>query len=213
MELQVQQRDVTGKKVKTLRKEGIVPGIVYGKHMSSQTTVQFDKIAFLKVFKTTWYSTTLDLSGASKELVLVHKVDTNPVTDAVIHVDFLAVQADVKVRASVSIVLVGVSPAEKDGLGKIQLVKDHVVVEAFPRELPHNIEVDISKLATLQDGIFISDLVVDKKVTIIDDADMPVVTIAALQEEEAEATTGPVDASGAATAAAIEAEKAAKTAK
>ena len=141
---------------------------------------------------------------------MIHKVDTNPVTDGLIHVDFLAVKADEKVRASVSIVMVGISPAEKDGIGKIQLVKDHVIVEALPRELPHNIEVDISTLATLQDGIFVSDLNIDKKVTIIDDADMPVVAVVALQEEEATAATGPVDASGAATAATIAAEKAAK---
>ena len=52
MELQVQTRVITGKKVKSLRKEGAVPGIVYGKHMPAQSTIQFDKIAFLKVFKT-----------------------------------------------------------------------------------------------------------------------------------------------------------------
>jgi hypothetical protein len=56
----------------------------------------------------------------------------------------LAVKADEMVRASVSIVLIGVSPAEKDGIGKVQLVKDHVIVEALPRELPHDIKVDIS---------------------------------------------------------------------
>jgi hypothetical protein len=60
----------------------------------------------------------------------------------------------------------------------------------------------------LQDGIFVSDLVVDKRVAIVDDADMPVVAVVPLQEEVE--STGPVDASGAATAAAIEAEKASK---
>jgi ribosomal protein L25 (general stress protein Ctc) len=51
MELQVQQRNVTGKKVKLLRKEGIVPGIVYGKHMTTSASIQFDKVAFIKVYK------------------------------------------------------------------------------------------------------------------------------------------------------------------
>jgi ribosomal protein L25 (general stress protein Ctc) len=51
MELQVQERNVTGKKVKSLRKEGLVPGIVYGKHMTASTSIQFDKIAFIKVYK------------------------------------------------------------------------------------------------------------------------------------------------------------------
>lgn len=211
MELIVTSRTVFGKKVNRIRKEWLVPGIVYGRHLKSPLAVQFDKIAFIKTYKTTGVSTPVDLSGDQNELVLIHHVETDPVSDAVIHVDFLAVKADEKVRASVTIMMTGTAPVEKDGLGKVQLVKDHVIVEALPRDLPHDIKVDLSNLATLQDGIFVSDLVVSDKVTIIDDKDLPVVAVVQLQQEEVE-TTGPVDASWAATAAAIEAEKAAKKA-
>ncbi len=211
MELIVTSRTVFGKKVNRIRKEGLVPGIVYGRHLKSPLAVQFDKVAFIKTYKTTGESTPVDLTGDQSELVLIHHVETDPVTNVVIHVDFLAVKADEKVKASVSILMTGIAPVEKDGLGKVQLVKDHVTVEALPRDLPHDIKVDISNLATLQDGVFVSDLVVSDKVTIIDDVDLPVVAVVQLQQEEVEeVAAAPADAAWAATAAAIEAEKAAK---
>lgn len=209
MELQVNSRTVFGKKVNTLRKQGVIPGIVYGRHLKSPLAVQFDKISFIKTYKSAGESTPIDLTGDQKELVLIHSVETDPVTDVLIHVDFLAVKADEKVKASVAIVLVGQSPAEKDGIGKVQLVKDHVTVEALPRDLPHDIKVDLTELKTLQDGVFVGDLIVDAKVTIMDDKELPVVAIVALQTEEVE-TTEAGDAAGNATAAAIEAEKTAK---
>jgi large subunit ribosomal protein L25 len=206
MELAVQARTLTGKKVNTLRRENIIPAIVYGRHMKQPMTVQFDKNAFLKVYRAAGESTVVDLTGDNTELVLIHQISTNPVTDMLEHVDFLAVKADEKVQASVAISLEGVSPAEKDGLGRVELVKDHVLVEALPRDLPHDIKLDISGLKTLQDGIFVSDLQLGAKVTVLDDAEQPIVAIVALQDEAEETTTG--DAAGAATAAALEAEKA-----
>jgi len=207
MELVVNTRTLTGKKVQTLRRENIIPGVVYGKHLSEPATVQFDKNAFLKVYRAAGESTVVDLTGDNKELVLIHKIDTHPVTDMLIHVDFLAVKADEKVQANVSISLEGVSPAEKDGIGRVELVKDHVMVEALPRDLPHDIKVDISALKTLQDGVFVRDLVLGNKVTILDDLEQPVVAIVALQEEEVEEVAVSADAAGNAAAAALEAEK------
>lgn len=197
MELAVQKRTVTGKKVHNLRKQSIIPGIVYGKHLSSPAVVQFDKNSFLKAYKHAGESTPVDLTGDENHLVLIHHIDVNPVTDVVEHVDFLAVKADEKVTASVHIVLEGVSPAEKDGLGRVQLVKDHVEVEALPRDLPHDIKVDVSSLATLQDGIFVRDLKVSGKVEILDDADLPIVSVVALEDEAEETTTAEENAAAA----------------
>lgn len=212
MELQVNARTVFGKKVNSLRKQWITPGVIYGKHIKTPVSVQFDRNAFVKIYREAGESTPVDLLGDSKELVLIYHIDTDPVTDVVIHVDFLAVKANEKVRASVAIVLVGEAPAEKERLGTVELVKDTVTVEAFPRDLPHNIEVDISWLATLQDGIFVSDLKVSDKVEILDDPEQPIVAIAEI-EEEVEETTGTADAAWNATADAIEAQKTAEKGK
>lgn len=189
MELHVTDRVVFGKKVNNIRKQGFVPGIVYGKHIKTPVAVQFEKNVFLKTYRASGVSTPIDLTGDNKELVLIHHIDTDPVTDVVLHVDFLAVKADEKVRASVSISLVGQSPAEKEGVGRVQLVKDHVMVEALPRDLPHDITVDVSTLATLQDGVFVSDLKLGDKVTVLDDADQPVVAIVEIEDGSEEETT------------------------
>lgn len=207
MELLVAKRTLTGKKVHTLRKQSIIPGVVYGKHLSAPAVVQFDKNSFLKAYKHAGESTPVDLTGDESHLVLIHQIDVDPVTDMVTHVDFLAVKADEKVQASVSIVMVGTSPAEKDGLGRVQLVKDHVVVEALPRDLPHDIRVDVSGLVTLQDGIFVRDLQVSDKVEIIDDADLPIVSVVALDDETEEEV--PASEQNAAGTAGVTAEEAA----
>lgn len=208
MELIVQKRQLTGKKVKTLRKENVIPGIVYGKHLSSPAVIQFDKNSFLKAYKHAGESTPVDLTGEESHLVLIHDIHVNPVTDMVEHVDFLAVRADEKVEASVAIVLEGTAPAEKEGM-RIELVKDHVLVEALPRDLPHDIKVDISGLAGVHDGIFVKDLKVSSKVEILDDAELPIVAVVVLEDEpEEEIPTAEQNAAG--TAGPTAEEKAAK---
>lgn len=207
MELAVQKRTLTGKKVKDLRKQDVIPGVVYGKHLSEPAVVQFDKNSFLKAYKYAGESTPVDLTGDEKHLVLIHQIDVNPVDDMVQHVDFLAVKADEKVEASVTLILTGVAPVEKDGLGRVQLVKDHVLVEALPRDLPHDIKIDISALTTLQDGIFVKDLIVSDKVEILDDAEISIVSVVALEDEVEEETTAEENAQAAAGTAGEDADK------
>jgi hypothetical protein len=101
----------------------------------------------------------------------------------------LAVNQNEKVAASVPVVLVGESKVEKLNEWKIQLVKDVVEVEAFPQDLPHNIEIDISKIETANDVIFVKDLQVSSKVRIVDDAEQPVVTVVELSDEEETTST------------------------
>ena len=104
-------------------------------------------------------STPVELSGEGiNELVLFHDMQLDPVSDHVIHVDFLAVNKDEKVTAEVPLVLTGVSPYEKSGAGKVDLVRDTLEVEALPLDLPHDIQIDISSIETANDVIHVSDL-------------------------------------------------------
>jgi len=107
----------------------------------------------------------------------------DPVSDIVLHVDFLAVKKDEKVSTEVPVILVGEAPVEKLGEGKIQLVKDFVEVEAFPQDLPHDIKIDISVIATLNDVVFVKDLKLSDKVKILDDMEQPILTVVTLAEE------------------------------
>jgi Ribosomal protein TL5, C-terminal domain len=68
-------------------------------------------------------------------------------------------------------------------------VRDHVRVQALPKNLPHHIELDISSIMTLEDGIFVKDINLGSNVEILDDADLAVVAAVALEEETSETTT------------------------
>ena len=184
MKLTVQARTATGKAVKALRKEGQLPGVVYGKTLGTPVLLSCLKNDFVKVYRISGYSTPIELTGGVDHLVLLQDLQVDPVTDEVLAADFLAVNRNEKVTASVPVVLVGESKVEKLNEGKIQLVKDEVEVEAFPQDLPHNIEIDISRIETPNDVIFVKDLVVSNKVRIVDDGEQPVITVVELSDEE-----------------------------
>lgn len=145
MELAITTRELTGKKVASLRTQGLVPAVVYGKHLKAPIHITFDKNEFIKLYKVGGSSVALTLKGDKvNELALIQDIQLDPVTDYVLHVDFHAVKSDEKVTTSVPVVLVGISPIEKVGEGRVQLVKDTVEVEAFPQDLPKEIVFDIS---------------------------------------------------------------------
>lgn len=208
MELTIAQRDVTGKKVKALRKASLIPAIVYGRHLEKPLMISCDKNAFIKIYKAGGSSTAITLKGENmKELALVQDIQLDPINDYVLHVDFHAVKADEKVTVEVPVVLTGLAPIEKLGEGRVQLVRDTIEVEAFPQDLPHDITIDISSIATLNDVIFVSDLVVSSKVQILTDGEQAVLTVVSLTDEVEEETTGTDDAAATAVAAKKEEEK------
>lgn len=194
MKLNVNSREIKGKNVKTLRREGLIPAIVYGKHIKEPVMLTLLKNDFIKLYKEAGSSSVITLKGDDKfeQMVLVHDMQLHPVSDEVIHVDFLAVKKGEKVSAEVSLVFEGEAPIEQSKEGQVQIVKDTVEVEALPKDLPHDIKVDLSKLETTSDNIFVKDIQVPKWVTILTDSEINVVTIAiasSAEEEEEEATT------------------------
>ena len=185
MQLKVTLR--TWEKLNAVRKSGFVPAIVYGKHLAQPFSIVCNKNDFIKRYKEAGYSTPLTLNGDGiDQLVLIHDIQVDPVSDALVHVDFLAVKSDVKVTTEVPVKMIGESPVEKLWLGTIHLLKDFIEVEAFPQDLPHDFVVDISTIVGMGDTILIKDLKVSNKVTILDDLEQPLVTVLKLAEEEVE---------------------------
>lgn len=210
-ELAVDIRTTFGKKMKPLRKLGKVPAVIYGKHLKTPVSVLLDKNAFLKAYKASGTSTAITLTGDKlKELVLVADVQLDPVGDFVLHVDFHAVKSDEKVTADVPVVLVGTSPVEKNAEGRVQIVLTTIEVEAFPQDLPHNIEVDVSTLEHVHDVVFVKELKFSNKVQVLTDAEQAVVTVVTVSDEEI--TNEAASADEAAGAAAAEAKAAAEAA-
>jgi len=162
---------------------------------------------FIKRYKEAGYSTPITLKGKDiDQMVLIQDIQIDPVTDNLMHVDFLAIKQDEKVKTEVPIVLIGESSVEKLGEGKIQLIKDFIEVEAFPQDLPHNITIDISVIKTMNDTVFVKDLKVSDKVEILDDLEQAVLTVLKLAEEEVEAAPTAAAATTAEGAAAPAAE-------
>lgn len=177
MKLMVSSREVLGKKVKNLRKQDIIPAVVYGKHLGTSLHISIEKLSLLRAYESAGMSTPVEISGDwVSQLVLFHRLQLDPVTDRLMHVEFLAVNKDEKVSAEVPLVLVGISPFEKSGAWRVQLVMQTVQVRALPLDLPHDIQIDISVIEHEGQVLHISDLQVSNKIEIEEDADAPILT-------------------------------------
>lgn len=185
MKLSVKNRDIFGKKVKNLRAQGLIPAVIYGKHIEAQS-VSCVKNDLLKIYRTAWYSTPIELTGDVNHLVLINSLQLDPVSDEIISADFLAVSRTEKVSAKIPVVTFGESQLEKMNEWKVMLVKDEVEVEALPQDLPNKFELDISVLETVNDVFFVKDLKVSDKVTVLDDPELPILTVSVIEDEPAE---------------------------
>lgn len=187
MKLKVFKRDVFGKTVKNLRKDGLVPAIVYGKNLKESLPVSFKKLDFLKLYREVWTSTAFDIEWDwIKEFVLIQDYSLDPVTDVLIHVDFLIVSKDEKVQVEVPLVFEWESIVEKEWSWKIEFLRDFVLIQAYPQDLPSNIKIDISSIKTSNDVLFVKDIKVDSKLEVTDDLEQPIITVVSIKEEKVE---------------------------
>ena len=129
--LNVAERELHGKKVARLRKEGLVPGVVYGPGIEP-LSVQMPEGELKKVVDAAGKHTPVHLTGSKRRIAMIKDVDIDPVRNAIQHVSFHAVRADQPVTTEVPVVLTGVgeSEAEKNGLIVLQIL-DRVEVRAL----------------------------------------------------------------------------------
>jgi large subunit ribosomal protein L25 len=205
--LGIRPRAVTGKRVSRLRRDGILPGVVFGGHKDS-TPVETDMKAFERGYRRWGTTTLLTLEGLpdGEQSALIHDVSRSTLNGQLLHVDFLRVSLTEKVHAEVPLHFSGESPAVKGG-GVLVHAKSEISVEAFPQDIPHNIDVDLSRLLEIDDSIYVRDLKVDTaKVEILDDPDELLVRVVPVRVEEeptpAAAAAAPVEGAEAAEGAA-----------
>lgn len=181
-----------------LRKAGELPAVFYGMGNES-TPISVSIIEFKKVWRKAGESSTIKITTPKISVdALIQEVQSDPITDEPIHVDFLVIDMNKKVEIEVPLEFVGVSLAVKGGVGTLVKVLHEISVEALPKDLPHAIEVDISKLDTVDSQILVSDLIIPANVLVITKGTEVVASIA-VQKEEVE--SAPIDLS------AIEVEK------
>jgi len=185
--LKVEKRTVVGKKVKKLRKQGILPANVYGKQIES-LAVQLPIKDFEETFKHTGETGLIDLHiGSEKKPVLIHNVQYDYVTHEPLHADFYQVNLKEKIKTMVPLVIVGEPKAVSEKLGLLLHLMHEVEVEALPADLPEKIEVDVTNLVSVNDQIIVSDLKKPTGVTIITEPQELVAKIGELVSKEAEA--------------------------
>lgn len=176
--LSAERRTVLGKRVRQLRRQGKLPGNIYGGHRDS-IAVQVNGHDFGRMLETHANTTLIQLAFAGNvppETVLVAHVQHDPATGAMQHVDFRHVEMSQPVRAAVPVHLIGEAPVVK--LQDAILVRpvEAVEVEALPRDLPAALEVDISGLTDLSGSITVGDLTPPRGVTILSDPSTVLVT-------------------------------------
>jgi len=178
--LKAEPRKITGRKVKSLRSQGLIPANVFGKDVKSQS-LQVKASDFSKLYKEVGESTLIYLDDRP---VMVHEVAVHPVTDKILHVDFHQVNLKEKTTAEVAIKLTGEAPAEKEKQGILVQQLHELEIEALPADMPESIEVSIASLAADGDAIYIKDISVSSKLTIKTDPESIVVKIEPLAKEE-----------------------------
>jgi large subunit ribosomal protein L25 len=187
MELKAEKRKVLGKKVRSLRRGGVLPAILFGGEEGA-TPIELDLNTFRQVYEEAGESTLLDLDlGGKKEKILITDVQRDPL-GKLLHADLRRVAAGEKITATVPIEVVGESIPVRAGEGVLLTILNEVEVECLPQDLPQKITVDISKLTEVGTGIALKDLPIDmSKVAIVGhEPDELVVKIDFPQEEEVE---------------------------
>lgn len=198
--LEVNKRKILGKKIKKLRKEGILPGNIFGKDFKSLAIEVLYK-DFEPVYKEAGETGLVDIHVDGQIVpVLIHAVQAD-YKRTPLHVDFYKVNLKEKVKAMVPLEIVGEPKAEADKVGLLMQILSEVEVEALPTELPEKLEVNVEPLALVDDQITVGDLKAPEGVDVLTDPTQVVAKIGELISKEAQALAEEEAAAAAAAAA------------
>ncbi len=182
--LNANTRDLLGRKVKTLRNEGLAPANIFGKNIKS-TSIQINTKEFQSVYKEAGETSIVELNlGKDIRHTLISNVQLHPVTDQILHVDFREVNLKEKITAQVPVELEGESQAEKSGVGTVVTQLSEIEVEALPTDIPENFVVNIESLSEVDQAIYVKDIKAPTGVTITEDPESIVVKVEPQQKEE-----------------------------
>jgi large subunit ribosomal protein L25 len=187
LELTLDAREAQGKANKRLRREGLVPGVVYGKGEDS-TNVQVDAKTFETLYRTAGRTSVVKfrIPGHSRASSgFIKSVQRHPLTGRALHVDYLLVNLKVEMEVEVPLVFFGEAPAVEDTGGTLLHNLSSIRVKALPGDIPHEIEVNVSVLTSLDVAIHVKDLNLNRElVQVLTDGDTLVATVVPPRIEE-----------------------------
>ena len=200
--LNLEKRTLTGKKLAGLRKDGLIPSVIYGGE-GEPKLAQSSYNDTEKVLHSAGYHSTIDLTVDGKaQMAIVKNIDIDPVSRRIVNVEFQAVSADRAIEATTPIKLVGYETSEAAKLHyTLSQVMEEIEVKAKPSDLPKELEVDASKLATTEDKITVADIVLPKGVELADKEMKSDQVIATVYDPAAEAAQREAEDKAAAEAA------------
>jgi large subunit ribosomal protein L25 len=176
----VDLRTVTGKKVKVLRREGIIPANIYGRGLES-VSVQIPwaqaRIMLNAHGRNTLIEVKLDAESDARPVV-VREIGRDPVTGAVEHIDFFQVDLSRTIQANIPIHLVDEAPAVHTYGGVLVQALESILVEALPNEMPESIEVSVGVFTELEQSLSVSDIMVPAGVTFLTAGDVGIAQVA-----------------------------------
>jgi len=198
LKLQATKRTVQGRHVRKLRKEGAVPGVVYG-HRTEAEPVALDAAEFRRVYAKAGRTHLIDfvLDGGRPQKVLIKEIQKHPRYEGPIHVDLFRIDLKEKLQIDVPISVVGESPAVKRGDGDLLISLHSLRVECLPSDIPEAVEVDVSGLEEIDDSVRVHELKFPEGVTLLTGGDEMIVKVQAhrvAEEPVAEAAEGEAEA-------------------
>lgn len=184
IKLSAMKRDITGKQVKALRREGNIPAIMYGSGISP-IPIYLNAHASKKVISSASSSQLiqLEVEGENNTTLIRHK-QVHPVTGTIMHVDFQRLIMTEKLRAMVRVEMLGEAPAVKMYDGILVTGQESVEVESLPEDLPEKIVIDLSSLEKIGDSIHVKDIIPPPNVVLFSNPDDMIVLITAPSAEE-----------------------------
>lgn len=185
-------RDVTGKKAKQLRRQGVIPAVIYGQ--GENLNIQVENLSLMRVLRDAGTTNLIDISiGDESHTVLAKEVQVHVTRGDLIHVDFYEVNMQEKLIVEAALVPVGIAAPVEEGLGTTALVTVILEIECLPSNLISEIEVDLTRIETPDDVVLVSDLEVPEGVEILAEPDQVVARfdyIQIVEEEEEEEEEG-----------------------
>lgn len=181
--LKVELRQVFGKKLNKIRKQGFVPGNIYGPDFKSQSVSVLQK-DLIKTYKKVGETGVVYLSLDKDNIpVLIKTIQKHPVSGFLLHIDFRKIDLSKKIETAVPVKTIGVSEAVSQKAGVLLILSDTLLVEALPEDIPSHIEVDIAVIKEIGQEIKVADLKKSDKYEIKTPAEKVVVSVIAHKEE------------------------------
>lgn len=196
MKLQAKNREITGKKVKTIRKAGMIPAVVFEPKKES-INISVEYVAFIKAYRVSGETEVIELTVDDKKYpVIIEEVSYHPVTSSVLHVNFRIVDLKQKIRVNIPIVFVNeeTQPLLKTGEALLLTQLDEIEVEALPNDLPKEIVLDVLNLKEIGDSFTIKDIkkVIDTtKVELMEQDEELVIAALDYAQQQEEEEEGP----------------------